>query len=306
MSAMSSVTPQLPTNSPAESEEPPKSPVNKLLMDALKRRLDAAGEVNSIAVWLRDVLKVSYTSAFRRANARAPIAEADLPPIALGLGTSLHGLLIEMAMAADGHYPAVVRIPGLPRSGWLELGAKASRIHDGIVAVKREGQWEVVEAKSVKADESPYRVLRLVTDTPSEPRVALLEDDAQSAQSSSDTLEELGARVTVFSEASELERAIAAGTFDALVLDWFLADGKTSAALVEHVRSQPRTADLPVFIVTGQAETLGVPKVAELGRFAARFDCQVREKPVRWAWIMAEIEKSLEGPKTATVPKAGS
>ncbi|WP_052351643.1 response regulator [Deinococcus pimensis] len=88
---------------------------------------------------------------------------------------------------------------------------------------------------------------------PAGPAVLVCEDDQDVGALLGMILEQGGLRVDVVHSAEEAERRLAAQTYDALILD-LLLPGKDGLTLLRELRQDPRTADLPVVVVSARAD----------------------------------------------------
>jgi two-component system phosphate regulon response regulator PhoB len=82
--------------------------------------------------------------------------------------------------------------------------------------------------------------------------VLVVEDEPQIQELVAVNLEHVGHRVLRASSAEEAERAIRAELPDVLVLDWMLP-GESGLAFARRLRSDERTRDLPILMLTARA-----------------------------------------------------
>jgi two-component system, OmpR family, phosphate regulon response regulator PhoB len=104
---------------------------------------------------------------------------------------------------------------------------------------------------------------------PSAPFVILVDDDLDIAEMYRLGLVARGFRVSVVSEPARFFTAVASEMPDAAVLDWRLP-GMSGADILERLRSEPRTVDLPVFLLSNFMgdQNGAIDRVFELGALA--------------------------------------
>jgi two-component system, OmpR family, phosphate regulon response regulator PhoB len=104
---------------------------------------------------------------------------------------------------------------------------------------------------------------------PSAPFVILVDDDLDVAEMYRLGLVARGFRVRVVGEPAEFFAAVTNEMPDAAVLDWRLP-GMSGAEILEKLRDEPRTADLPVFLLSNYLgdQNGAIDRVFELGALA--------------------------------------
>jgi two-component system phosphate regulon response regulator PhoB len=104
---------------------------------------------------------------------------------------------------------------------------------------------------------------------PSAPFAILVDDDLDVAEMYRLGLEARGFRVRVVGEPAGFFAAVAAEMPDVVVLDWRLP-GMSGAEILEKVRSEPRTAALPVLLLSNFLgdKNGAIDRVFELGALA--------------------------------------
>jgi CheY-like chemotaxis protein len=276
---------------PGKAVATPYAEFNNLVLSFLYWRLGTS-DSKRMTAWLRDALAITQPAVWRKVAGETSLSTTDLVRIAGRLDMSFARLLVEVGAQAPENLPARVLVTGLPERAWIEKGPR-SRHPAGVVAVERAGGWVVLHADDLQPGEQAYLVRNIVTELVPALKVALLEDHLESAEAAREVLQELGAKVYAYSTEQELYKELDARRFDVLALDWYLGDGRTSASVVKWVREQPWGQNMPIIIVTGAAAANGDKAATELGDFAAQQRCLLREKPVRWGWLMAEIKAAL-------------
>ncbi|HEY0857594.1 MAG TPA: phosphate regulon transcriptional regulator PhoB [Albitalea sp.] len=84
-------------------------------------------------------------------------------------------------------------------------------------------------------------------------RILVVEDESAIAELISINLRHAGYEVTIASDAEQAQAAIDAALPDLVLLDWMLP-GQPGIALAKRWRSQARTRELPVIMLTARAE----------------------------------------------------
>lgn len=122
---------------------------------------------------------------------------------------------------------------------------------------------------------------------PSEIRVLLVDDQASVRDLARYTLARIGiGRIEEAADGTEALAKLASATFDLVLSDWIMArmDG---LALLGAIRAEPRTARVPVILMTGKAHAAGV--AAATGSGAS----DVVVKPFDGDAVRASIERAL-------------
>jgi len=96
------------------------------------------------------------------------------------------------------------------------------------------------------------------------PRLLLIDDDARLSTMVKDYLGQAGFEVETAANLADGRKSLAARPFDALVLDLMLPDGD-GLDLCREVRSNPRTRQLPLLMLTARGEPLDRIVGLELG-----------------------------------------
>ena len=135
-------------------------------------------------------------------------------------------------------------------------------------------QWTVAPAAEV-SDSPSYELARLLFERAPPRRVAVLDDDRDSAQSIVDFLGAKGLDAQPFNCAIDLLAAMEGQPFDGFVVDWLLGDN-TAKDLLSKIRA--RVPSGPVVILTGQIAT-GAASEDELVMVGASYRALLFEKP---------------------------
>jgi two-component system phosphate regulon response regulator PhoB len=83
--------------------------------------------------------------------------------------------------------------------------------------------------------------------------ILVVEDEPAIQELISVTLTRNGHSVTRTANAAEAWRAVSAALPDVILLDWMLPDG-SGLAIARRLRSEPRTRDVPIIMLTARAD----------------------------------------------------
>lgn len=145
----------------------------------------------------------------------------------------------------------------------------------------------------LRPDAPRYVVERLVMmahDARPALRVAVIDDDALAAESLCDWFDAAGMQATAFTSAPAILNANPM-QFDAFVVDFILAGGVNSRALIEHVRMVRPQA--PIALLTGHLRD-GRASEDELTTMMRSHQVMFFEKPVRPAVLAAAIQNNMD------------
>lgn len=121
-------------------------------------------------------------------------------------------------------------------------------------------------------------------------RIAVLDDDAGSAEALTDWFNEVGYEARAYTRSEDL-LAQPLQNHDAFVVDLILAGGQTSQALVERIRREQPHA--PIVLLTGQLRG-GAASESTLATILRTQGVTFFEKPVRPAMLTAVIQSGLD------------
>lgn len=252
------------------------------------------GERQRVRV-LETALRMSYAQARRRMLGEAPWSIEELKRLA----DHFHEPLIPI-VAAYLHQPgraASFPVAGavLPCTVWPVGEPIPGRIGPLVVLHdKLTDQWTVVP--SAEATERPsYELSVLLFERPAPRRVAVLDDEMDSAQSIVDFLAAKGIDAHAFSTGDALLSAMDAEHFDGFIVDWLLGS-KTASDLLGQIRAHQSAG--PLIILTGQIST-GMAKEDELAVAGATYKALVFEKPMRLLTILNALQVGFGSPADA-------
>lgn len=241
---------------------------------------------------LEAALGMSYTQVRRRMLGDAPWTIDEIKQLANHFHESLIPILA--ALADEPGVPATLPFGGaaIPCTIWPVGEPLVGRIGP-MVALRDEntGQWTVSPASEI-ADRSSYELARLLFERAPPRRVAVLDDDSDSAQSIVDFLSAKGLDAKPFDCATSLLAAMEAEPFDGFVVDWLLGEN-TAKDLLSQIRV--RVPAGPLVILTGQIAT-GLASEAELVMVGSAYRALLFEKPTRPLAIFNALQVGFAAP----------
>ena len=243
---------------------------------------------------LEAAIGISYTQVRRRMIGEAPWTIDEIKKLA----SHFHEPLIPImsALADAPGIPATLPFGGaaMPCTIWPVGEPLPGRIgpmvamHDSTT-----DQWTVAPAAEV-SDSPSYELARLLFERAPPRRVAVLDDDRDSAQSIVDFLGAKGLDAQPFNCAIDLLAAMESQPFDGFVVDWLLGDN-TAKDLLSKIRA--RVPSGPVVILTGQIAT-GAASEDELVMVGASYRALLFEKPTRPLSIFNALQVGFTSPTT--------
>lgn len=244
---------------------------------------------------LEAALGMSYTQVRRRMLGDAPWTIDEIKQLANHFHEPLIPILA--ALADEPGVPATLPFGGaaIPCTIWPVGEPLTGRIGP-MVAVRDDttGQWTVAPASEV-ADSPSYELARLLFERAPPKRVAVLDDDSDSAQSIVDFLSAKGLDAKPFDCATNLLAAMEDEHFDGFVVDWLLGEN-TAKDLLSKIRV--RVPSGPLVILTGQIAT-GLATEEELVMVGASYRALLFEKPTRPLSIFNALQVGFAGSATA-------
>lgn len=199
-------------------------------------------------------------------------------------------------------YPATLLIDEQSLACDIQLGAMCGAVPRttntaGLVALHHPVQgWLVGSASKLDRHQlagAHYTVAQLQLRHQAETaraRIAVLDDDAGSADALTDWFNEVGYQAQAYTSSEQL-LATPLTDHDAFVVDLILAGGQTSQAIVERIRHEQPQA--PIVLLTGQLRD-GTASEATLSTILRTQGVTFFEKPVRPAVLTAVIQSGLD------------
>lgn len=259
------------------------------------------------ATWLARVCGISVSQARRKLKGASWLF-SEVLMVCRHVGLSLDAVFTASVLQNAGgsalgtgpsraHHPALLLLDGQQLPCEVQLGPLcAGGTEPGLLAALVGDLWQVGTAQALERSLPAgrrYRIEHLQWTPPAEaprPRIAVVDDDASSAQALSDWFNEVGYKAEAYTAAEPLLHA-PPGQHDAYVIDLILAGGQTSQALVEFLRQQQPHA--PIVLLTGQLRD-GTASEATLATILRTQGVTFFEKPVRPAVLTAAIQSSLD------------
>lgn len=271
----------------------PEVVTHRVAAQAVKALLHRHGlSADKHSVKVSELLAISYSQAHRKTCGVSAWSLEELKRVAEHFGESLVDLLwfTERGEAT----PATLVVGGRPFSCVVTLGQpvlanKVSKV-SSLVAAESEGRYSIHTASDM-GKQMVRPVQRLVMQPPGAhaPSVAVLDDDAESADNLCAHLAASGYQTTPFYTVAALRAAMAQRRHDGYVLDWIVGD-ETVRELIGQIRADcPRT---PILVLTGQVGSGRVNESA-VATALATYGLLYFEKPVRLAIISAALAQGL-------------
>jgi CheY-like chemotaxis protein len=272
------------------SSPAPEAATHRVAAQAVKALLHRHGlSADKHSVKVSELLAISYSQAHRKTSGASAWSLEELKRVAEHYGESLVDLLwfTERGEAT----PATLVVNGLPFSCLVKLGhPQPANQAPGLVAMEAEGQYSIRAAADM-GTQTVRPVQRLVMQPPGAhaPSVAVLDDDAESADNLCAHLSASGYQTTAFYAMPALRAAMAQRRFDGYVLDWIVGD-ETVRDLIGQIRADcPLT---PILVLTGQVGS-GRVNESSVATALATYGLLYFEKPVRLAIISAALAQGL-------------
>ena len=251
-----------------------------------KKGIPERGRVSHVA----EITGLSSVQARRRLTPQGPPWVIDeLAKLASfygeSLGQFLGGAHSEVARAEV----AEIEIAGTWYGAAVQLGkAVAAQPNRDLVAVRIGQRLKLMQARDAVADAVCHEVLsmKVFPKASQNIRIAILDDDLMLAESLRGELVEADFSATAFGSEDDLAKHLP--DFDAFIIDFVLAPGRTASTLVESIRRQSPQA--PIIVLTGHARDASNREIANLVR---TFAVDVQEKPADVVLLLSLIEGRL-------------
>ena len=184
-------------------------------------------------------------------------------------------------------------VPCLVRLGLQIVGTPGA---DELLTAQNQGGWYVgtkMKLDQLGIEEPCYRADQALlipqTSTPSI-RIAILDDEIGTSETLGEWFNAVGYAATAFTSGEHL-LASRIENYAAFVIDFMLANGESSQAIIKSIRqAQP---DAPIVLLTGKLRN-GQASEAELTTMLRTSNVTFFEKPVRPSVLAATIEKELD------------
>jgi len=184
-------------------------------------------------------------------------------------------------------------VPCRVRLGAQVVGAPAD---NELLTAQNEFGWHVGTRKHLdrhRVTGQCYRADQVLLTPPSNKpniRVAILDDDIGTSETLGEWFNAAGYAATAFTSCDRL-LASRIESHDAFVVDFLLADGDSSQAIIKSIRQV--LPDAPIVLLTGKLRD-GKVSEADLTTMLRTLNVTFFEKPVRPSVLVATIEKELD------------
>jgi len=244
------------------------------------------------------ILDLSFSQGHRKLRGNSPWTLAQVKKVAEAFGepaSQLFGAhLLDPGVVGARAREALLCVSAaeLACTAWVGAPVEPGSRPE-FVAYEKHGQWRVV-----RPDGSLYQNAHDVHKLEIYPRraeadkpvIAIVDDDAASANSLRDYLEHSGYTAQTLGGLAAFEAALEQQVFDGVVTDWIFGE-QTAAAAIRRVRAS-ENPDAPIFVLTGELLT-GKASESEISEVVRHYDVACYEKPARMAILVADLAKRL-------------
>lgn len=247
---------------------------------------------------LAKILSLAFSSAHRKLNGETPWTVAQIKQVAAHYKVRPAALLASLAEAGEepGRADAREAVLAVGNCEFTCLAWIGNRLPNGqsaeLVACLQDGKWHV----SVPSSGADSRDCHVVAKLEIHPRqigklsIAVIDDEADTADNLSDFLNESGFNCTAFYSTDSAAASMREKVFDGFVVDWIVGK-QTGEGLIRSIR-QSGNPDVPIILLTGELST-GKVDENEVAQLVRRFNVFCHEKPAKCSIIAAELSKAL-------------
>ncbi|MGN8119157.1 helix-turn-helix domain-containing protein [Labrys sp. 22185] len=235
-----------------------------------------------------ELLGLSYSAGKRRLTTNAPWSLEELRTLAEHFGESLSDLV---TLGEDNAISATMIVDSQSFPCRIVKGRNLLPARPGqLVAVQVDSAWQVV-VSTPDLSLPAFDVARLMyRSTKNAPRVAILDDHADTTATILDYLRSIGMDVEGF---ESLEGIAEAGEFDGYVLDWVIEKSNRRETVHELIRSiRARDPSCPIIVLTGQMRGGGADE-QDIASALARYNLKFFEKPASMPIIAAALASAF-------------
>ncbi|TGP40220.1 response regulator [bacterium M00.F.Ca.ET.228.01.1.1] len=245
------------------------------------------------AAQLSMLLEISPQSAYKKLGGQMQWSLDDIVAIASAMGERAASLLDD---SRDLQFErAVLRCNGWEIDCMVKAGPPPSPIcRPEYLALREHDRWCVYPAPQapvaalVAIQEIVIRPTRQSTNVP---RIAIVDDDADTAELIAMVLEGKGFKAVTLTGVEELSSRLQVDSFDGFIIDWYLG-GATAADCVRLIRRTVGEVP-PILLLTGNIDT-GLANESDITDLMREFGLKHPfEKPYRVEIIAAELIKSI-------------
>lgn len=258
------------------------------------------------AAQLSMLLEISPQSAYKKLGGQMQWSLDDIVAIASAMGERAAALLDDFSEVQLDR--AVLRCNGWEIDCMVKAGPPPGPISRPEYLALREGdRWCVYPASQapgsalVAIQEIVIRPTRQATKMP---RIAIVDDDPDTAELIAMVLETKGFKAITLTGVEELSSHLQGDSFDGFIIDWYLG-GATAEDCVRLIR-QTVGAVPPILLLTGNIDT-GLANESDIARLMGEFGLRHPfEKPYRVEIIAAELIKSINDVAKGNSPLANA
>lgn len=236
-------------------------------------------------------LGLSYSQAHRKLMGASAWTLTQLSEVGRHFGMTLHEVLDEAEAAESVRGTLLLGGLRLPCAMWIAPMTTMSPGAPLVALMSGSGEWTAVPSSTVTDVGSSHEVRRLVVQVArgAVARIAVVDDDGDSAEGVCAYLRGAGLDAHAFTSVSSAQAKIEDAPFDGYVIDWLLG-GETAGRLIRQIREHDDSC--PVIVLTGQVAT-GRADEDSLAAAVETFRLDYFEKPVRLPIIRAALGRKL-------------
>lgn len=173
---------------------------------------------------------------------------------------------------------------------WIGLRVPNSSVRPHLLT-KNNGEWTVIDTSDAQLGGEYFQINKLIVNFFDRvPRVAVLDDEKDVADSIGEFLASNGFEVEPFYSGAALKTALEKTKFDCFVLDLMLGKG-TSEDIIKKIREDLRLR-APIVLLTGQVLAGNVSGM-EVTRLKGKYGLEIREKPASAHFIRVDLAEGL-------------
>ncbi|MCW7539896.1 helix-turn-helix domain-containing protein [Aquabacterium sp. A7-Y] len=244
-----------------------------------------------------EVLGLNDATARKKLRGAVGWRLLEVQTLAAHFDEGLHTVFAEAVRppvpAAPAAAPATFLLGGRQLACMARIGAPLGyRAAAAIAAVQTHTGWWLGVPRELP-DGPRHAVLQVElapTEAETQPRIAVLDDDALLADTVADFFLAAGYACEAFYTSRALVQACSERRYDGFVVDWLLGGGETAQQVCREIRQAHPTA--PLLLLTGQLRD-GTANESELAATMRQHDVLLFEKPVYPRVLAAAIDNRL-------------
>jgi CheY-like chemotaxis protein len=243
---------------------------------------------------LSHILGLTYSAATRKMKGCFPWSMEQIESIASAYGEHPSALVLtpdesdSSISGIESDATLIIEGQNVQCSAWI--GGELNIRHlPTFVATGKPGNWRVYLGAQAPFEKLFHVELIEIRQTMAKPRIAILDDHEDTADSLCDYFNDHGFEATAYYHADTFRRAFTKNRFDAYIVDWLLGN-ETAETNIASIR---RRGNTPIFLLTGELVT-GKVDESDIARVINEFNATHFEKPVRPSLLLAELSKALK------------